>query len=84
MGRDPADEFAPVRIAGENGKVIVELRLRARLHVEAEIGLAVRLVGPVAGVADVRKNRPNVAVELDGRRQRLPRARRPQATGDDE
>ena len=81
---DAPDEFALRRIAGDDGEVIVELRLRAGFEVEAEAGLALGLVRAVALEAGVGKDGPDVAVELDRPRERLLRARHRKPAGENE
>ena len=75
-GGDAADELALPRLAGYNGKMVVDLRLRAGFDIEAQVRLAPGLVRSVALVTGVRENGPDVAIELDGRRQRLLGAQR--------
>src|SRR5262245_53333134 len=65
-GGDSAVELAGGRAAGHRGAAArVQFGQGAVLAVEAETGLAPRLVRPVAGVAVVREDGPDVPVEID-------------------
>ena len=65
LGRDPAVELAGLEVAGHDRAAAVAIGLGRRLLIEPQVGLALAGVGPVALVAVVREDRPDVAVELD-------------------
>jgi hypothetical protein len=69
-----------------DGEVILDLRLGADLHVETQVCLPPRFVRSVAQIADVGKNRPDVAIELYRvRRRRLrERGHRARQQGDED
>ena len=74
LGGDALEHLAPVRIAGEDGPVSAQVGEGSLPGVEAQLGGAGRLVGPVAGVAAVGQEGTDVAVELH---RRLPGTLRP-------
>jgi len=65
IGCDAGEQFTPARGAGHDRRVAVEISQRAFAGVEAQIGLAVAGIRPVAGEAFVGKNRADIAVELN-------------------
>ena len=69
-GAEPLEEHARLRVPGHNRRAAVARRGGSFEGVEAEIGLAVGRIGPVAGEAGVGEDREDVAVEPDSRRNR--------------
>ena len=70
-GRDAANEFAPVRVAGDDGRFSVRQRFDGVApQIESQAAFAVLFVRPVAGEAVFRQDGPHIAVEVDrpGRR----------------
>jgi len=66
-GYDSLIKFA-LREIGWNERVMTtEVGTGSRFGVQSQIGLALRLIGPVALIADIGKNRPDVAIEFDAR-----------------
>ena len=65
-GGNPPDDFALRGIARHDGEASAEVLFGVRLDVEAQLRPPAGLVGTVAGVALVRQQWPDVAVELDG------------------
>ena len=69
VGLDPVDQLALIRLAGhDRGASAFELGERAFLGVEPQPGLALVVVGTVAGEAIVREDRPDVAGVVHRRR----------------
>src|SRR5205823_3706913 len=71
---------APVQLAlgqltGNQRPVATEVRKGAGFGIEAQVGLALSLIGTMALEADIGKDWPDVAVEFDRWRQRLGGAR---------
>src|SRR5205823_14132129 len=62
-GGDLAVQLTFARLAGDEGPVVVAVGGGALLGVEAEVGLALVLVGAVAGEAVVGEDRADVPVE---------------------
>ncbi len=67
---DSAEEFALRRVAGGDDEIVIDLGLRAFLEIEPEVGLPFGLVRAVAPKACVGEDGPDLAVELNLRRQR--------------
>ena len=62
------DQLALGQVAGHDGKTAVLQRLEgAFFAVEAQMGFALVFIRAVAGVAVLGKDRPNLAVKVDGR-----------------
>ena len=66
-GGNSLEHLAPVRVAGDDGAVSAQVGEGSLLGIEAQLGGAGRLVGPVAGVAAVGQEGTDVAVELHRR-----------------
>src|SRR5262249_34938265 len=64
--RYPAKELALIEFSRNDRAKAVAIGRRGGFLVQPQIGLSLRCVGTVALVALVRKNRPDVAIELDG------------------
>src|SRR5207245_9434208 len=64
-GCDAADHFAGRRIARHDSEMAAQILFRSGFGVKPQLALSISLVRPVAGVALVGKDRPDVAVELD-------------------
>ena len=62
---EAVEDFTFVRLAGYNHRVTTAIARGTLRLVEAQFGLAALSVPPMAGEAVFRKNRPDVAVEVD-------------------
>ena len=65
--RDTLDQLAGFELAGDNRESPPQIRFGAFFIVQTKIAQPLRLVGPMAGVALVGKDGPDVAVEIDRR-----------------
>ena len=67
IGNDAAVDFALRRVTRHDCFApLAQIDLRAIFRVKSQFAFAIRSIGPMAGVALVGKDGPNVAVELDG------------------
>ena len=66
IGSHAADEFALGRVPGHDREVAAQVALGARFRIQPQLALALALIGPVARVAAVGENRPDIAIEFDG------------------
>src|ERR1700733_2641968 len=55
------------RVSRNDAEVSAKIGLGAGFGIQAQLTFPVGLIGAVAGVAAVRKNRPDIAIELDCR-----------------
>ena len=65
FGGDAANHFALAGIAGDDGVAAAKVGGGYGFQVEAEFGFAVSRIGAMAGVALVREDGADVAIELD-------------------
>ena len=67
VSRADASEQAAFRlIAGRHDLVAAPIGEETLFGIEPQVGQAMLVIGTVAGEAVVGKNRPNVAIEIDG------------------
>ena len=62
---DALDDFALGRVAGYNGEPPAQVLLGPGLSVKPQLREPLGIVGAVAGIAFVRKDRPDIAIKLD-------------------
>ncbi len=65
-GGDAADQLAVIDPGGDDRRAALAIAERVFFPVEPQIGFPRLLVGPVAGVAVLGQDRPDLAVEVDG------------------
>ena len=76
VGEDALDHLTGVGLAGGDRRVTTEIPQRALAGVEAQLGLAILFVRPVADEAVVGEKRADVLIEPDAVGQGIRRAQR--------
>ena len=65
IGRDPRDQLALVRLSRDDDRRAVGRSEQPLPEVEPQVRLALVLIGPMALVARLRKDRPDLPVEIN-------------------